>query len=263
MNEEGGKMRMSKGNWHMIKESNLTTHHNQTCHSKCRTGREQHESTYQNEQLQAITIRRAHFLWQVNLGRQRHRCRILYCKVKSRWLDQATIWICLIPLCIKPWHSDNCFFLIIIFFSLGVVTALSCVLASLEAGNESLVLSYLNSGSALGIRPERDGARGWRSRKTTKICQDPGQDPKGPRQMPITKKAKRRNYGAYVYTHGTRCHLLPYLVTAWDLQPTRKRAVHTTCSAGQENKLLRSMYCTIHELQSLVVTIHTVRRGGR
>lgn len=27
------------------------------------------------------------------------------------------IWICLIPLCIKPWHSDNCFFLII-FFSL-------------------------------------------------------------------------------------------------------------------------------------------------
>lgn len=80
------------------------------------------------------------------------------------------------------------------------------------------------------------------------ICQDPGQDRRGPRQMPITKKAKRRNYDAYVSTHGTRCHLLPHLVTAWDLQPTRKeQCVYLDLS------IVCTMYIRmIHKLQSPV-----------
>lgn len=89
------------------------------------------------------------------------------------------------------------------------------------------------------------------------ICQDPGQDRRGPRQMPITKKAKRRNYDAYVSTHGTRCHLLPHLVTAWDLQPTRKeQCVYLDLS------IVCTMYIrTIHKLQSPVpyIDIHGIR----
>lgn len=77
--------------------------------------------------------------------------------------------------------------------------------------------------------------------------------------MPITKKAKRRNYDAYVSTHGTRCHLLPHLVTAWDLQPTRKeQCVYLDLS------IVCTMYIrTIHKLQSPVpyIDIHGIRGG--
>ena len=102
---------------------------------------------------------------------------------------------------------------------------------------------------------------------------DRGRPPKYVKTLAKTQEApdrclSRKRQGEEIMmrmynTHGTRCHLLPYLVTAWDLQPTRKRAVHTTCSvvSGQESKVLRSMYCTIHELQSLVLTIHTLIHG--
>lgn len=91
------------------------------------------------------------------------------------------------------------------------------------------------------------------------ICQDPGQDRRGPRQMPITKKAKRRHYDAYVSTHGTRCHLLPHLVTAWDLQHTRKEQCMYLDLCIVHVLYIRA----IHKVQSPVpyLDIHEVRQG--
>lgn len=95
------------------------------------------------------------------------------------------------------------------------------------------------------------------------ICQDPGQDPRGSRQMPITKKAKRRNYDAYASTHGTRCHLLPHLVTAWDLQPTREEQyIRPAALSAKRQSSKYSDLCTIHKLQIPVPYIRKYKEYG-
>lgn len=95
------------------------------------------------------------------------------------------------------------------------------------------------------MRPERpyDGARGLAIAEDRLFCQDPGQDPRGPRQMPITKKVKRRNYDAYG-------HKMPSMTTFGEgVGPAahEERAVHTTCGVVSKKRMYLYISCRVQQ----------------
>lgn len=135
--------------------------------------------------------------------------------MKSRWLDQAMIWICLIPLCIKPWHSDTCFFSYYYYYYFLLRRRrgwkrIACPLVTWIQGQHSV---YARNAMERGAD---DRGRPSKYVKTLAKTQE------APDRC-LSRKRQEEEVMMRMYTRTAQdaiCYHI--LVTAWDLQPTRK-----------------------------------------